>query len=180
MQWITFRQESRVQLQQVQGHSSIEVRAGVENDPNLSDCFSSLPQVERLQLVDVFRIEVQDLHLALDLDLALLTAEAALELEGEGRERNGPLKLQRDPLRTALQRSVIYNPAIIHHRDIDLVRVPAGFIIPIKQIFFPECLSVSVESAADPAGVLSGPATQQWAQHHQPGSIVLKVEGDVQ
>ena len=140
MQWITFRQESRVQLQQVQGHPSIEVRAGVENDPNLSDCFSSLPQVERLQLVDVFGIEVQDLHLALDLDLALLTAEAALELEGEGRERNGSLKLQRDPLRTALQRRVRYNPAIIHHEILTWSEFQQVSLFPSNKYFFPNVL----------------------------------------
>ena len=70
------------------------------------------------------------------------------------------------------EKSIEDSPAILVFRNtehcnsaIDLIRVPAGFIIAIKEVFFPELFGVSVESTAHPAGVLSGSTTQQRTQH---------------
>ena len=67
------------------------------------------------------------------------------------------------------EKSIEDYPAILLYRNtercksaiIDLIRVPAGFVISIKEVFFPELFGVPVESAAPPATELSCPATQQ-------------------
>ena len=74
------------------------------------------------------------------------------------------VEFQRNPLRTPLQYSYLEIQNIVKSA-IDLIRIPAGFIIAIKEVFFPELFCVSVESTAHPAGVLSGSTTQQRAQH---------------
>ena len=67
------------------------------------------------------------------------------------------------------EKSIEDYPAILLYRNtehckspnIDLIRIPASFIIAIKEVFFPELFCVPVESAADPAGVLGRPPAQQ-------------------
>ena len=67
------------------------------------------------------------------------------------------------------EKSIEDYPAILLYRNTehcksansDLIRIPAGFVISIKEVFFPELFCVPVESAADPAGVLGRSPAQQ-------------------